>query len=155
MQAVAAIYGHYVSHSAVTFEVDPPDASELDQRRLAVQSLGLPFLVAAFESRVIGYAYAGRYRPRAAYRFTVEDSVYVHPHAVGRGLGRRLLTEVMSASAAAGARQMIAVIGDSANTASVRLHEALGFRNVGVLAAVGFKFDKWHDTVLMQRELTR
>jgi L-amino acid N-acyltransferase YncA len=153
IQTIAMIYGHYVLHSPATFEIDPPDAADMDQRRLTVQSAGLPFVVAEVDGSVAGYAYASRYRPRPAYRFTVEDSIYIHPDAVGQGLGRQLLLEVIAACTKAGARQMIAVIGDSANTASVRLHKALGFRDVGVLQSVGYKFERWYDTVLMQREL--
>src|SRR5262245_26627984 len=125
--AIAKIYAHYVLHGTATFEVDPPDCSEMDHRRLEVLSHGLPYLVAEFEGRIAGYAYASLYRPRPAYRFTVEDSVYIHPDFVGRGLGRQLLIDIIELCEANGRRQIVAIIGDSANTASIRLHESLGF----------------------------
>jgi phosphinothricin acetyltransferase len=109
--------------------------------------------VAEVDGVVAGYAYAGAYRPRLAYRFTVENSVYVHPEMQGRGVGRALMARLIEASQFAGARQMVAVIGDSDNTASIRLHEHFGFRHVGILKNVGFKFDRWLDTVLMQLSL--
>jgi phosphinothricin acetyltransferase len=150
---IAAIYAHYVLNSTATFEVDPPDAAEIDRRRIAIVEIGLPYLVAARDDRILGYAYAGPYRPRPAYRYTVEDSIYIDPTEAGRGLGKLLLAAVIQACEDAGRRQMIAVIGGSANEASVRLHERLGFRHAGVLRSVGFKFDGWLDTVLMQLEL--
>lgn len=153
MEAIARIYSHYVLHSAATFEIDPPDAIEMERRWKSITSLGLPFLVAETDGAVVGYAYAGRYRPRPAYEFTVEDSIYIDPRATGRGLGKRLLSSLMTACEKAGSRQMIAVIGDSANAASVALHTSLGFRQAGHLREVGFKFGKWYDTILMQRAL--
>lgn len=153
MEAIAHLYSYYVRHSAATFELDPPDAVEMERRRTSILSLGLPFLVAEKDGVFAGYAYAGRYRPRPAYEFTVEDSIYIDPRATGQGLGKRLLSALIAACEHAGSRQMIAVIGDSGNTASVRLHASLGFRHVGVLREVGFKFGKWHDTILMQRAL--
>ena len=125
----------------------------MERRRAAVQEEGLPYLIAEAAGRVVGFAYAGRYRPRSAYRFTVEDSVYVAPEATGRGIGRRLLAEVIARSEALGLRQMIAVIGDSANVGSIRLHERLGFARVGLFTAVGWKRERWLDSVLMQRSL--
>jgi phosphinothricin acetyltransferase len=151
--ALAALYGHYVETALATFETDPPDAAELARRRQDVLAYGLPYVVAEADGVLAGYAYATVYRPRPAYRFTVEDSVYVHPAYAGQGLGRLLLGQVIAACAAAGRRQMIAVIGDSDNVASIGLHRALGFQYVGVLRDVGFKFDRWVDTVLMQRGL--
>ena len=150
---IAAIYGHYVRTALATFEVDPPDAAEMARRRAGVLAHGLPYLVAELEGSVAGYAYAAPYRLRPAYRFTVENSVYVHPAHAGKGLGRLLLSGLIAGCEAAGARQMVAVIGDSGNAASIGLHAALGFRHVGVLRSVGFKSGRWVDTVLMQRPL--
>jgi len=152
--AMAEIYSHYVLTSCATFELEPPSAGELTHRLEHVQSLGLPWLVAELDDGAIaGYAYANHYRPREAYRFTVEDSVYIRPSHTGQGLGRALVERLMEQCRVAGARQMVAVIGDSANVASVRLHARLGFRHVGVLEQVGFKHGRWVDTVLMQRLL--
>jgi phosphinothricin acetyltransferase len=153
LPAITSIYAHYVHNSAATFEIEAPDVSEMERRRSAILAAGLPYLVVTVNEQVSGFAYAGQYRPRAAYRFTVEDSIYLHPDAVGRGLGRTLLGQLIAACEEAGSRQMIAVIGDSANRASIRLHQAFGFRHVGVLQGVGAKFGAWFDTVLMQREL--
>lgn len=151
--AISGIYAHYVRNSSVTFEVDPPDYAEIERRMADVHARDLPYLVAEVESAVIGYAYAVPYRPRPAYRFTVEDSIYLHPSHTGRGTGRLLLSALLDACEQWGARQMVAVIGGSDNLASVAMHEKLGFRHVGVLQSVGFKFNRWHDSVLMQREL--
>lgn len=150
---ITEIYAHYVRHGTATFEIEPPNRGEMERRRSEILSQGLPYLVAELQGRVVGYAYASRYRPRPAYRFTAEDSVYIHPDFVARGLGRRLLTRLIDSCTAAGCRQMVAVIGDSGNTASIRLHERLGFRTVGVLQNVGRKFGRWIDTVIMQRAL--
>lgn len=152
--AIAIIYNHYVLHSTSTFETEPPGIPELNRRRIETQSCGFPYLIAEKESAVAGYAYASPYRTRPAYRFSVEDSIYIHPYFARRGLGRLLLAELIERCAARGSRQMIAVIGDRANTASIRLHTGFGFRNVGYLEAVGRKFDRWIDTVLMQRALS-
>jgi phosphinothricin acetyltransferase len=151
--AIRAIYEHWVLHGTGSFELVPPDLAEMTARWRAIHDAGLPYIVAEADGRIAGFAYAGPYRPRPAYRFTVEDSVYVAPEALGRGLGRALLQAVIEAATAAGKRQMIAVIGDSANTGSIALHGALGFRHVGTFADVGFKFGDWRDTVLMQRAL--
>jgi L-amino acid N-acyltransferase YncA len=150
---IAAIYAHHVVHGTGTFEIEPPDANEINRRRSEIAQHGLPYLVAARDDRVVGYAYAAPYRTRPAYRHTVEDSVYVDPAETGRGIGKLLLPALIEACEGAGRRQMIAVIGDSGNIASIRLHERFGFRHVGVLRSVGFKFDRWLDTVLMQLEL--
>jgi phosphinothricin acetyltransferase len=147
------IYAGHVLSAAASFEEVPPDLAEFERRWRHIAELGLPYLVACEQDQVLGYAYAGPYRPRSAYRFSVEDSVYLDPKAIGRGLGRRLLTAVIEGATAAGKRQMLAVIGDSANRASIALHARLGFTEVGTFRAVGFKFGRWVDTVLMQRAL--
>jgi phosphinothricin acetyltransferase len=153
--AITAIYAHHVRTGTASFELEAPDAAEMMRRWRDVVSRGLPYVVAVADAEVIGYAYAAPYRPRPAYRFTVEDSVYVRTDAHGRGVGRALLAELIDESARIGARQMVAVIGDVANEASIRLHAALGFRQVGVLSSVGNKFARWLDVVLMQRALGR
>ena len=151
--AITDIYAHHVRHSSATFEIDPPDRAEMSRRRAHIVDAGLPYLVIDVDGAVAGYAYAGRYRPRPAYRFTVEDSVYIHPELRGRGYGQLLLARLIELCEAARNRQMVAIIGDSANTPSIRLHAKLGFRNVGVLEAAGRKFGRWIDTVIMQRAL--
>jgi phosphinothricin acetyltransferase len=154
LASIAGIYAHYVRNSAATFETEPPDVSEMARRWAEVGERGLPWLVAeAAGGTVAGYVYASAYRTRAAYRFTVEDSIYIDPTQVGNGVGSALLERLLDACAAAGARQVVAVIGDTANEASVRLHAKFGFRYVGVLQGVGFKFGCWMDTILMQRQL--
>ncbi|MGA3404015.1 MAG: N-acetyltransferase family protein [Acetobacteraceae bacterium] len=153
MDAVAAIYAHHVLHGRASFETEPPTAAEIRRRRADVVGKGLPYLVAEQAGEVLGYAYAGAYRPRAAYANTVENSVYLHPDAAGRGIGRRLLSALVAACEQCGLRQMVAVVGDSANEASIRLHETLGFRRVGVLRDVGYKHGVWLDSVLLQRSL--
>lgn len=154
LDAVAAIYGHHVATGTATFALVPPDRTEMARRHAALAARGLPWLVAAgADGAVLGYAYAGPYRPRPAYDWTLEDSIYLRPDAAGRGIGRALLERLVADCGALGYRQMVAVIGDSANAASVALHRACGFRPVGVLSAVGRKFDRWIDTVLMQRPL--
>jgi len=153
LTAVTAIYHHHVLHSPATFELEPPDIEEMTTRRTRLLERGFPYLVAERGGEVIGYAYAGPYRTRPAYRFTVENSVYVRPGNLRQGIGQLLLTALLAECAHRGFRQVIAVIGDSANQASIRLHESLGFFLVGTLRDVGFKFDRWYDSVLMQREL--
>ena len=150
---VLAIYAAEVRHGTASFELEPPDLVELTRRHGRVAQLSLPWLVAESPDGIGGFAYATSYRDRPAYRFTVEDSVYVADWARGRGLGRALLEAVIAAARASGARQMVAVIGDSANHSSIGLHRACGFAEVGVLRDVGRKFDRWLDTVLMQRGL--
>lgn len=150
MAAVAAIYTHYVLHARATFEETPPTVAELIGRRAAVLALGLPYLVAVEQGTVVGYSYATSYRPRPAYRNTVENSVYVALGEHGKGIGRILLRTLIERCAAGGWRQMIAVIGDSANAGSIGLHRSLGFEPVGVLRSVGFKLGCWVDTVQMQ-----
>ncbi len=150
--AIAAIYGHRVLHGLGTFEEEPPPASEIEARMAAVQTANLPYLVVA-DDHILGFAYAAAFRPRAAYRYTVEDSIYIAPDAVGRGVGRALLGAVIAACEALGKRQMIAVIGDSGNAASIGLHTALGFEHSGIGRSVGFKHGRWVDIVWMQRAL--
>ena len=153
LAAVTAIYGWHVRHGTGTFEVDPPDEAEIGRRRADVLGKGLPWLVLEQEGCVIGYASANQFRPRPGYRFCLEDSVYLANGSAGRGFGRLLLTELVARCEAAGARQMLAVIGDSANTGSIGVHRALGFDHVGTTSAVGWKFDRWLDVVFMQRSL--
>lgn len=156
MPAIRRIYAHHVLHGLASFEEEAPSLDEMRSRRRAVRDLGLPYLAAkdARDGRLLGYAYAALYRPRRAYRFTVEDSVYLAAGEQGRGIGRLLLQALIARCAAAGCRQMVAIIGDGHNNAaSVGLHRACGFRMVGVLQDVGFKQDGWRDTVLMQRSL--
>jgi L-amino acid N-acyltransferase YncA len=151
--AITAIYRHHVLHGLASFEVEPPDAAEMVRRFTAIRELGLPYLVAEIDGKIAGYAYAAEYRARPAYRYTVEDSVYVDIDHVGLGVGSALMPQLIAGCTAAGRRQIIAVIGDSANHASIRLHEKFGFQRVGLLPAVGFKFDRWVDSVLMQRDV--
>lgn len=150
---VQAIYAREVLEGTASFELDPPDAAELQARWRKVGARGLPWLVAERDGRVAGYAYAAPYRDRPAYDFTVEDSVYVADWARGAGVGGTLLAAVVAEARRAGMRQMVAVIGDSANHGSIRLHRACGFAEIGILRDVGRKFDRWLDTVLMQRTL--
>lgn len=153
LPAITAIYRHHVLHGLASFEVEPPDAAEMARRFDAIRALGLPYFVAENAGRVAGYAYAAVYRMRPAYRYTVEDSVYVDHDSAGRGIGSTLMPALIDGCAAAGRRQIIAVIGDSANHASIKLHEKFGFQRVGLLPAVGYKFGRWVDSVLMQREV--
>jgi len=150
---IQAIYSHHVLHGAASFEEVPPDAAEMHSRFAALKAKNMPYIAAVEGERVLGYAYAGPYRPRVAYRYTVEDSIYLAPDAAGHGLGRLLLSEIIVRCTALGMRQMIAIIGDSANAGSIGLHRALGFAMIGTLPAVGFKFGRWVDSVLMQRPL--
>jgi len=151
--AITGIYAHHVLHGTGSFEIDPPDAEEMTRRMAEVISRGLPYLVADSGGVVVGYAYAALYRTRVAYRFTLEDSVYVHHLHNGHGIGAALLTELIQACKTKGCRQIVAVIGDSQNIGSIRVHEKLGFQHSGVLRDVGFKFDRWLDTVFMQLPL--
>ncbi|HZX54548.1 MAG TPA: GNAT family N-acetyltransferase [Ilumatobacteraceae bacterium] len=153
VSAVREIYAHHVLHGTGTFELTAPDEAEMAARIDAVTATGLPFLVATQGVDVLGFAYAGPYRPRPAYRFTVEDSIYLRADATGRGIGAVLLREVLDRCEGLGVRQVIAVIGDTANVASIRTHEKCGFATIGTFRAVGWKFGRWLDTVLMQREL--
>jgi phosphinothricin acetyltransferase len=153
LPALREIYAGHVLHGAASFEEVPPDPAEFEKRWRGITDLGLPYLVACEGARLLGYAYAGPYRPRSAYRFSVEDSVYLDPAVTGRGIGKLLLAAIIDAATIAGKRQMLAVIGDSANRASIALHASLGFTEVGTFRSVGFKFGRWVDTVLMQRAL--
>jgi L-amino acid N-acyltransferase YncA len=153
LRAITAIYGWNVLNGAGTFELDAPDEAEMARRRDDVLSKGLPWLVAERGGVVLGYAYANHFRPRRAYRFCLEDSVYLAADARGQGLGRLLLAELLARCEAAGARQMLAVIGDSANAGSIGVHQALGFEPVGVMKAAGWKFERWLDVVVMQKSL--
>jgi phosphinothricin acetyltransferase len=153
LPAIAAIYAWNVRHGTGTFEIDPPDEAETTRRRDDVIGKGLPWLVAELAGHVVGYAYANYFRPRRAYRFCLEDSIYLAPEAQGQGIGRPLLAELVARCEARGARQMLAVIGDSANRGSIGLHRALGFKPVGLLEASGWKFERWLDVVIMQRAL--
>jgi L-amino acid N-acyltransferase YncA len=150
---VQEIYAHHVAYGFGSFEEEAPDLAELARRRTDVLARGLPHLVAETNGAVQGFAYAGPYRSRSAYRFTLEDSVYVAPAALRRGLGRALLAELLARCAVLGYRQMVAVIGDSGNERSIGVHRALGFAEVGRLPAIGFKLGRWVDIVLMQRAL--
>jgi L-amino acid N-acyltransferase YncA len=152
-QALAAIYGDAVLHGFGTFEEEPPTPADMDGRRRAVQDQGLPYLVAEIDGEVLGFAYAGPFRPRAAYRYTLEDSVYVSPDAKGKGVGRAVLSAVITACEALGVRQLMAVIGDSGNSGSIGLHRALGFEQTGVGRSVGYKHARWVDIVHMQKAL--
>ncbi len=151
--AIQNIYATHVLTGLASFEEVPPDAGEMARRMAVIQTQGLPYIVAESDGRIGGYAYASPFRERSAYRYTVEDSVYIANDALRRGLGRTLLNEVIARCTAAGFRQMIAVIGDSENQGSVGLHTHLGFETVGTMPAVGFKFGRWVDSVRMQRAL--
>ncbi|MES2228246.1 MAG: N-acetyltransferase family protein [Pseudomonadota bacterium] len=153
LPAISAIYGWNVRNGTGTFELDAPDEAEMSRRRDDVLSKGLPWLVVERGGAVQGYAYANHFRPRRAYRFCVEDSLYLAAGAQGQGLGRLLLVELMARCQAAGARQMLAVIGDSANLGSIGVHRTLGFEHAGVMKAAGWKFDRWLDVVVMQKAL--
>ena len=153
LSAITAVYGWNVLNGTGTFELDAPDEAEMSRRRDDVLAKSLPWLVVERAGTVQGYAYADHFRPRRAYRFCVEDSLYLAADAQGQGLGRLLLLELMARCEAAGARQMLAVIGDSANLGSVGVHRTLGFEHVGVMKAAGWKFDRWLDVVVMQKAL--
>jgi L-amino acid N-acyltransferase YncA len=150
---VTAIYEHAVRFGTATFELIPPDLTEMTRRFRALADGGFPYLAGLLDGRVVGYAYAGPYRPRPAYRFTVENSVYLDPAAHRRGVGLLLMQRLIAECEARGYRQMIAVIGDSANAGSVGVHSRTGFKMIGTHPNVGFKFGRWLDTVMMQRAL--
>ena len=153
LPAITRIYGLAVTEGTGTFELDAPDQAEMARRRDDVLGKGLPWLAAERAGQVLGYAYANHFRPRRAYRFCLEDSIYLDPAARGQGLGRSLLAELLAQCETRGARQMLAVIGDSANAGSVGVHRACGFEPAGLFKAAGWKFDRWLDVVLMQKSL--
>jgi len=151
--AITRVYAHAVRHGTASFELEPPDEAEMTRRQRALLDAGYPYLVAEADGAVMGYAYVGPYRTRPAYRYTVENSIYIAPDAQRRGIGRMLLDRLIIESETRGYRLMIAVIGDSAQAPSIELHRAAGFKMVGAFEAVGYKFDRWLDSVLMQRPL--
>ena len=151
--AITAIYGHHVLHGTGTFETTPPTESDMAARRADVLAKALPYLVAEDDGQLLGFAYCQWFKPRPAYRFSAEDSIYLHREAGGKGLGRSLLAELAFQAEAAGIRKLIAVIGDSANAASIGVHRSLGFSQVGVFKSCGWKFGKWLDIVLMEKTL--
>jgi len=153
LPAITAIYAWNVTNGTGTFELEAPDQAEMTRRRDDVLAKGLPWLVAERDGTVLGYAYANLFRPRRAYRFCLEDSIYLANEARGQGVGKVLLAELLGRCEAAGARQMLAVIGDSANAGSIGVHRALGFEHVGVMKSAGWKFDDWRDVVIMQKAL--
>ncbi len=151
VSAITAIYAYHVLHGTGTFEITPPTEADMAGRRSDVLAKGLPYLVLEDDTGVLGFAYCNWFKPRPAYRFSAEDSIYLAPAAAGRGLGRLLLQELMAQAERAGVRKLIAVIGDSANQGSIGVHRSCGFEQVGVLAACGWKFERWLDVVLMAR----
>lgn len=153
LDAITAIYAWNVAHGTGTFELDAPDRAEIARRRADALERGWPWLVAERDGRVLGYAYANVFRPRAAYRWCVEDSIYLAGDATGQGVGSALLAELLARCEQAGARQVIAVIGDSANAGSLGVHRRLGFEHCGTLRAAGWKFGEWRDVVMMQKSL--
>ena len=148
---ITAIYAHHVLHGTGTFETTPPTEADMAARRADVLSKGLPYLVAEEDGRLLGFAYCQWFKPRPAYRFSAEDSIYMHPQAGGKGLGKQLLTELARQAEAAGVRKLIAVIGDSANAGSIGVHRALGFTPAGLFKSCGWKFGRWLDIVLMEK----
>jgi len=153
LAAITCIYEHAVRHGTASFEIEPPDEKEIARRYETLRAGGYPYLVAELGGEIAGYAYAGPYRARPAYHWSIEDSIYIAPQSHRRGIGRALLERLIVEAQTGGFRQMIAVIGDSANAASIELHRTMGFRMVGTFDNVGFKFGRWLDSVLMQRHL--
>jgi phosphinothricin acetyltransferase len=153
LDAITQIYAHHVLHGTGTFETTPPTVAEMTTRRADVLAKGLPWLVVEEDGMVLGFAYGNWFKPRPAYRFSVEDSIYMAPDAAGKGLGRALLAELLSALERVGVRRVMAVIGDSTNAGSIGVHRALGFAVAGTIPSCGWKFDRWLDIVLMQRSL--
>lgn len=153
LPAITAIYGHHVLHGSGTFETEPPTLADMRARRAEVLARHLPFLVAEDGGRILGFAYCNWFKPRPAYRFSAEDSIYLTPDVHQRGLGRALLAELAAQAEAAGVRKLIAVIGDSANAGSIGVHRSVGFEQVGVLKSCGWKFERWLDVVLMEKTL--
>ena len=159
LPSITAIYGHHVLHGTGTFEIDPPSLADMTARRADVVGKGLPWLVASLDKgvgdgpQVIGYAYCNWFKPRPAYRFSAEDSIYLSPDVSGKGYGALLLAELLTQAQRAGVRKLIAVIGDSANAGSIGVHRAAGFQPVGVLKSCGWKFNQWLDVVLMDKAI--
>jgi phosphinothricin acetyltransferase len=153
IDAITTIYRHHVLTGTGTFETEPPLAAEMAQRRADVLAKGLPYLVAQQGDRIVGFAYCNWFKPRPAYRFSAEDSIYLAPDATGCGIGRALLAELALQAERAGLRKLIAVIGDSANAGSIGVHRSVGFTPVGVLKSCGWKFDRWLDVVMMEKAL--
>jgi L-amino acid N-acyltransferase YncA len=153
ISAITEIYKHHVRTGTGTFEIDPPDEKEIARRHSDLVSRGFPWLVAELDGKIIGYAYAAPFRAREAYRFTLEDSIYVDSGTMRQGVGVELLRKLIAVSRSKGFRQIIALIGDSNNIGSIRVHERCGFKDAGVLKDVGLKFDRWLDVVMMQLEL--
>jgi L-amino acid N-acyltransferase YncA len=153
LDAITRIYGHHVLHGTGTFETTPPSVADMTGRRADVLGKGLPWLVAEDDGQVVGFAYGNWFKPRPAYRFSVEDSIYMDPAAHRKGLGRALLAELLAVLERTGTRKVMAVIGDSDNAGSIGVHRALGFEMVGVVQSCGWKFDRWLDIVMMQKTL--
>ena len=153
MAAITAIYKHHVLHGTGTFEIDPPSLEDMTARREDVLSKGLPYLVLENESQVVGFAYCNWFKPRPAYRFSAEDSIYLAADTAGKGWGRMLLAELCQAAEKAGIRKLIAVIGDSGNAGSIGVHTSVGFKHVGIVSACGWKFERWLDIVMMEKAL--
>lgn len=151
--AITAIYAHHVTHGTGTFETTPPTEADMAGRRTDVLAKGLPYLVAELDGRVLGFAYCQWFKPRPAYRFSAEDSIYLDPDAAGQRIGNKLLAELARQAEAAGIRKLIAVIGDSGNVRSIGVHRAVGFRHVGTIESCGWKFNRWLDIVLMEKSL--
>lgn len=151
--AITAIYGHHVTHGTGTFETTPPTEAEMAARRADVLAKGLPYLVAELDGKVLGFAYCQWFKPRPAYRFSAEDSIYLDPEAAGQRIGNKLLAELAKQAESAGIRKLIAVIGDSGNVRSIGVHRAIGFRHVGTIESCGWKFGRWLDIVLMEKSV--
>jgi len=153
LNAITAIYQHHVLNGTGTFEIEPPSQEDMTARRADVLGKGLPYLVIEENGQVLGFAYCNWFKPRPAYRFSAEDSIYLAPNASGKGWGRLLLAELCRAAEVAGIRKLIAVIGDSANEGSIGVHKSLGFQSVGVVKSCGWKFNRWLDIVMMEKAL--
>ena len=150
---IQIIYAEYVLKTYATFEIIPPNRNELIQRWHTISSDGFPYLIAELNNKVIGYAYASKYRLRSAYKYTIEDSVYVSPNSTGQGIGKNLLENIIQKCTALGYRQMVAVIGGSDNHSSINLHERCGFYQIGTMPSTGYKLGQWVDSVMMQKQL--
>ena len=153
LPAITAIYAHHVLHGTGSFETEPPSVADMTTRRADVLSKGLPYLVVEQDGKIAGFAYGNWFKPRPAYRYSVEDSIYMAPDLQGKGLGRALLVELLARFEAVGIRKVMAIVGDSANTGSVGIHLALGFTQVGIVDSCGWKFGAWRDIVIMQKTL--